>query len=327
MKILIADDDVTSRLVLAGVLTKWGHEVVATVDGTEAWEALRRPGAPTLAILDWMMPGLAGVEVCRRIRSLQSDQPPYLIVLTSRGEKADIVAGLEAGADDYLAKPFDPGELRARVDVGRRVVELQAKLLEARDALAHEAMHDPLTGALNRRAFGDVLSRALSGERRHHAGLALGICDIDEFKKVNDAHGHQVGDEVLCGLVRLVTGNLRGHDVLGRHGGDEFVVLAEHVGDADARMLYERIRAAVADSPIPTRAGDLSITVSFGVSAWREGETEDGLLAAADAALYRAKGAGRNRVCLAGEPTPPAVNRLGSTRESGGLPGSSEYDA
>jgi diguanylate cyclase (GGDEF)-like protein len=304
MKILIAEDDVTSRLVLAGVLKKWGHEVVATVNGTEAWEAMQRPDAPTLAILDWMMPGLDGVEVCRRIRSLQSDQPPYLIVLTSRGDKADIVAGLEAGADDYLAKPFDPGELRARVDVGQRMIELQAKLLEARDALAHEATHDPLTGALNRRAFGDALSRSISQERRHHDGLALGILDIDEFKKVNDVHGHQVGDAVLCGLVRLLTGSLRGHDVLSRHGGDEFVVLATHVGEADARLLYERLRAAVADNPIPSEAGDLSITVSVGVSLWSEGETEDQLLEAADAALYRAKGAGRNRVCLAGEPDP-----------------------
>jgi diguanylate cyclase (GGDEF)-like protein len=298
MKILIAEDDVTSRLVLAGVLKKWGHEVVATVNGTEAWEAMQRPDAPTLAILDWMMPGLDGVEVCRRIRGLQSDQPPYLIVLTSRGDKADIVAGLEAGADDYLAKPFDPGELRARVDVGQRMIELQAKLLEARDALAHEATHDPLTGALNRRAFGDALSRSISQERRHHDGLALGILDIDEFKKVNDVHGHQVGDAVLCGLVRLLTG------VLSRHGGDEFVVLATHVGEADARLLYERLRAAVADNPIPSEAGDLSITVSVGVSLWSEGETEDQLLEAADAALYRAKGAGRNRVCLAGEPDP-----------------------
>jgi two-component system, cell cycle response regulator len=304
MKILIADDDVTSRLVLAGVLKKWGHEVAAKVDGTEAWEAMRRPDAPTLAILDWMMPGLDGVEVCRRIRGLQTDQPPYLIVLTSRGDKADIVAGLEAGADDYLAKPFDPGELRARVDVGQRMIELQAKLLEARDALAHEATHDPLTGALNRRAFGDALSRSISQERRHHDGLALGILDIDEFKKVNDVHGHQVGDAVLCGLVRLVTGSLRGHDVLSRHGGDEFVVLATHVGEADVRMLYERLRAAVADNPIPTGAGDLSITVSVGVSLWSEGETEDQLLEAADAALYRAKGAGRNRVSLGGEPGP-----------------------
>jgi diguanylate cyclase (GGDEF)-like protein len=184
------------------------------------------------------------------------------------------------------------------------MIELQAKLLEARDALAHEATHDPLTGALNRRAFGDALSRSISQERRHHDGLALGILDIDEFKKVNDVHGHQVGDAVLCGLVRLLTGSLRGHDVLSRHGGDEFVVLATHVGEADARLLYERLRAAVADNPIPSEAGDLSITVSVGVSLWSEGETEDQLLEAADAALYRAKGAGRNRVCLAGEPDP-----------------------
>ena len=304
MRILIADDDVTSRLVLAGVLKKWGHEVVAKVDGTEAWEAMRRPDAPTLAILDWMMPGLDGVEVCRRIRGLQTDQPPYLIVLTSRGDKADIVAGLEAGADDYLAKPFDPGELRARVDVGQRMIELQAKLLEARDALAHEATHDPLTGALNRRALAEALARAISEERRHHDGLALGICDVDEFKAVNDAHGHQVGDEVLVELVRLITSNLRGHDVLSRHGGDEFVVLARHAGDGNAGLLFERIRAVVADPPIASTDGAVAVTLSFGVSRWEEGQTAEALLGTADAALYRAKGAGRNRVCLAGEPDP-----------------------
>jgi len=307
VRILIADDDLTSRLVLAGVLKKWGHEVEATLDGAQAWEAMQRPDAPALAILDWMMPGLPGVEVCRRVRGVPSDQPPYLILLTAKDEKADIVAGLEAGADDYLSKPFDPGELRARVDVGRRIIELQARLLEARDAVAHEATHDPLTGALNRRAFADVLTRAISEERRHHDGLALGICDLDEFKAVNDTHGHQVGDEVLVGIVRLITGSLRGHDVLGRYGGDEFVVLARHTRDADAGRLFERLRAAVADHPIPTKAGDVAITLSFGVSRWTEGQTEDELLAAADAALYRAKSAGRNRVALAGDPAAAAT--------------------
>ena len=299
MRILIADDDVTSRLVLTGVLTKHGHDVVATVDGAEAWEAMRRPDAPRLAILDWMMPGLTGVEVCRRVRALGSDEPPYLIILTSRDQKPDIVAGLESGADDYLSKPFDPGELRARVDVGRRLLELQANLREARDALAHAATHDPLTGALNRLAFAEALSRELSREQRHGHGLALGICDVDMFKKVNDTYGHQVGDEVLCGLVRLLTGGLRGHDLLGRHGGDEFVVLATHVAGAHAGTLHERMRAAVADTPIPTTVGDLFVTISFGVSRWKEGETADDLLAAADTALYRAKNAGRDRVCLA----------------------------
>jgi two-component system cell cycle response regulator len=299
MRILIADDDATSRLVLASVLKKFGHDVVATVDGTEAWETMQGADAPRLAILDWMMPGLAGVDVCRRVRNLASDEPPYLILLTSMSEKADIVAGLEAGADDYLAKPFDPGELQARVNVGRRVTELQERLREAHEALANEAMHDPLTGALNRRAFAEVLSRALSEEHRHHLGLALGICDVDEFKKINDVHGHKVGDEVLCGLVQQLASNLRAEDVVSRHGGDEFVVLAEHTGDGDVGLLYERARAAVADTPVHTQAGDLPITLSIGVSAWREGDTADDLLVAADAALYQAKHAGRNRVVVA----------------------------
>jgi diguanylate cyclase (GGDEF)-like protein len=302
MRILIADDDLTSRLVLAGVLGKHGHEVVATVDGTEAWEAMRRPDAPALAILDWMMPGLSGVEVCRLVRGLQSDQPPYLVILTSRGEKTDIVEGLEAGADDYLAKPFDPGELRARVDVGRRIIELQARLREAYEAVAHEALHDPLTGALNRRAFRDVLTRAVSEERQHHGGLALGICDVDGFKKVNDAHGHHVGDEVLRGLVRIVTDSLRAGDVLSRFGGDEFVVVAEGLGAADVGALFERMRAVVAADPIPTEAGNVRITISVGVASWREDDTERQLLARADEALYRAKSEGRDRVRLTEEP-------------------------
>lgn len=305
MRILVADDDLTSRLVLTGLLRKWGHDVTVVVNGTQAWEAMREPGAPPLAVLDWMMPGLSGPDVCAQVRGLPSDRPPYLILLTSKGEKADIVAGLEAGADDYLAKPFDPGELRARVDVGRRIVDLQARLLEARDALAHEASHDPLTGALNRRAFSDVLARAIAAEGRHPDGLALGICDVDEFKAVNDTHGHQVGDEVLVGLVRLLSGSLRGHDVLGRHGGDEFVVLAGHVGDGDAGALFERMRAAVADHPLPTSRGDVAVTLSFGVSRWTDGQSEDQLLAAADAALYRAKAAGRNLVRVADAPTAP----------------------
>jgi two-component system, cell cycle response regulator len=302
VKILIADDEASSRLMLAGVLQKFGHEIVVTTDGGEAWEVMRQPDAPTLAIFDWMMPGLTGVEVCQRIRGLASDEPPYLILLTSMGEKADIVAGLEAGADDYLAKPFDPGELRARVEVGRRITELQTRLREARDALSDAAMHDPLTGAFNRRAFASLASRAISEEARHHEGLALGICDVDEFKKINDGHGHQVGDEVLCGLVNLLTANLRGHDVLGRHGGDEFVVLAEHLAQADPVSLYDRLRAAIADHPIATEAGEIPLTISVGVSVWREGASADDLLGAADDALFRAKRAGRNRVVLAEAP-------------------------
>ena len=139
MRILIAEDDFTSRRLLAAVLGKSGHDVVETADGAAAWEALRQPGAPPLAILDWMMPEMDGLEVLRRVRALQSPQPPYVIMLTAKSEKADIIAGLAAGANDYLAKPFDSGELRARVDVGSRLIEMQAalsaKVEELRDAL------------------------------------------------------------------------------------------------------------------------------------------------------------------------------------------------
>jgi diguanylate cyclase (GGDEF)-like protein len=307
VRILIADDDVTSRLILSGVLRKHGHEVVETVNGLEAWDAMKRPDAPKLAILDWVMPGLAGVDVCRRARTIESNQPPYIILLTSLDQKADIVTGLEAGADDYLAKPFDPGELLARVDVGRRLVELQARLNEAREALTHEAMHDPLTGVLNRRAFAGALSRELSRKRRYENVLAVGICDVDHFKQINDTYGHQTGDEVLCGLVRLIESNLRGHDVLGRHGGDEFVVVAEHRRIDGPGILYERLRTAVAARPITTGAGDISITISFGVKLAADGDTEIELLAAADRALYQAKSSGRNQVWLASETDQPST--------------------
>ena len=135
MRILIAEDDFTSRTVLEGVLKKQGYEVVATTNGTEAWAVMHEPDAPKLAILDWMMPEMDGIEVCQRIRSLETDQLPYVIMLTSKDEQADIIAGLEAGANDYLAKPYDPGELRARVEVGRHMVEMQVKLAEHARAL------------------------------------------------------------------------------------------------------------------------------------------------------------------------------------------------
>jgi two-component system cell cycle response regulator len=304
VRILIADDDVTSRVVLEGVLRKFGHEVVPTVDGVVALEVMQRPDAPRLAILDRMMPGMGGLDVCRAIRAVPSDQPPYIIILTAEGEKGHIVDGLEAGADDYLAKPFDAAELRARVGVGARLVELEARLAEVRAALAHEAMHDPLTGVLNRRAFAEALARELSEERRYGQGLAVGICDIDRFKAINDTYGHPLGDEVLAGFVQLVERNLRGHDVLGRHGGDEFIILATHISAATVPALFERIRAVVASTPIPTSAGEVPLTISIGVSVMGPGETEVGLLAAADTALYQAKAAGRDCVCLADQAAP-----------------------
>ena len=300
MKILIAEDDLTLRGLLKALLIKRGHDVVATVNGVEAWEAMQQPDAPALAILDWMMPEMDGLEVVRLVRALETDQPPYMIMLTSKGEKADIIAGLEAGADDYLAKPYDPEELSARINVGRRMIDMQAKLLEARNALAHEATHDPLTGILNRRAILDALSRELSREQRQSNGMAIGIFDIDHFKKINDTYGHPVGDEVLCGFVHLLMSNLRPYDYLGRFGGEEFVMITPGIREGiELKMLYERLIDVIANNQIPTKAGNTSITVSIGVAIWNGNEKVDELLTAADAAMYRAKREGRNRVCLA----------------------------
>jgi two-component system, cell cycle response regulator len=284
--------------MLADVLKKHGHELIETVNGAAAWEALQKPDAPSIAILDWMMPGMDGLEVVRRVRALQSPLPPYLIILTSKGNKPDIVAGLDAGANDFLSKPFDPEELRARIGVGLRLIEMQSELLKTRNALEYEASHDYLTGIFNRRAIESVLYHELSRERRRHDGLAVGIFDIDHFKKINDTYGHAVGDEALCGLVSLVQACLRDYDQIGRFGGEEFLVIASGIKESDALNLFERMRLHIAYSPIPTKAGDIRITVSIGVKIASKTETLDQLVMAADSALYKAKSEGRNRVCL-----------------------------
>jgi diguanylate cyclase (GGDEF)-like protein len=296
MRILIADDDLTSRTVLAGVLKKAGHEVEAKIDGAQAWERLQQPDAPELVILDWMMPQMDGPELVRRVRALPSARPPYILILTSRGEKADIVAGLEAGANDYLSKPFDLGELRARLDVGRRMVEMQAAVVAGREALAHQANHDPLTGLLNRRAILDTLDREICRASRDGDTWAVGMCDIDRFKQINDTYGHHTGDDLLQGFARILTESLRKYDSVGRMGGEEFLVIAPMKAESDSFNIFNRLCGRIAESKIPTRSGVLSFTASIGVACGTSGSRAEPTLEAADAALYRAKKEGRNRV-------------------------------
>lgn len=299
MRILIADDDITSRTVLAGVLRNEGHEVKTVVDGAEALRVLLTPGSPDLVILDWMMPEMDGPEVVRRVRAIETERPPYILMVTARGEKADIIAGLDAGANDYLAKPFDPGELRARIAVGRRLIEMQAALNASCEALAHYACHDPLTGLLNRRAVLDRLNEELSRARRNSETLAVAMCDIDHFKKVNDTLGHLAGDDVLRGFAEILTDNLRLCDGVGRIGGEEFLVVAPFKVESEPVSLFSRLSQRVAKGEIQTRSGALSITISIGVTYTTGASTADLALEVADAALYRAKREGRNRVIFA----------------------------
>ena len=299
MRVLIAEDDLTSRTILTAILKKWGHDPIITEDGNAAWDALQQPDSPKLVLLDWNMPGMEGLELCRRLRENVSSNPPYIILLTGRVEKADIVQGLEAGANDYVTKPYDREELQARIGVGQRMLDMQASLLEARNALEYQAMHDPLTGIFNRRAILDRLKAEISRAKREGGRLSIGMCDLDHFKKVNDTCGHQAGDEALVAFTRCIQANLRDYDCVGRYGGEEFLVIAAGSRGQNEDALYERLRAKIADAVIKTKAGDISITVSIGVAPGTDQSTVETLVAAADAALYRAKANGRNRVAFA----------------------------
>ena len=298
MRILVAEDEITYRHMLKTLLTKWGYEVAVASNGLEAWEALQRDDRPRLAILDWMMPGMDGVEICRAIRQGKADPYIYLLLLTSRDQKQDMVQGFEAGADDYLIKPFDPHELRARVHAGERIVELQDRLIRVQEALREQATHDPLTGVLNRRACLDSLLSELNRGGRSGSPVCICMADIDYFKRVNDAHGHLAGDEVLREVARRMQNSLRGYDAIGRFGGEEFPLVLPGCSIEEGVKLAERICHVVRSEPVKVENWSFEVSISLGVAVAYQPAPRDmeALLGSADAALYRAKEAGRNRV-------------------------------
>ena len=299
MKILCADDDLVMLEILRVTLTDWGYEVIPASDGNDAWEKLSAPDGPRLAILDWMMPGLDGVEVIERVRSQNQEPYIYTLLLTARSEKGDVVQGMMSGADDYIAKPFDPHELRTRLRAGRRILDLQAQLLEARARLELQATHDGLTGLYNRRAIITELERELNRGRRAGQPVAVVLVDLDHFKDVNDVHGHQVGDRVLGEAASRMKAMLRDYDRIGRYGGEEFLIVLSNCGPMAGHEISERIREILELAPIecPGRSA-IGITASFGVATSAGDSPLDSrtLIAAADAALYRAKQRGRNRI-------------------------------
>ncbi|MCG5509169.1 diguanylate cyclase [Ectothiorhodospira lacustris] len=302
VRTLIAEDDLTSRTLLASLLEKAGHEVIKTRDGMAAWRVMQAPDAPRLAILDWTMPEMDGVEVVRRIRAMDTELPTYIIMLTCRDTKADLIHALDSGADDYLVKPFDAGELRARMDVGIRIIQLQDALLQSREDMAYQATHDPLTGLPNRRAILEHLERERERCARNGETLAIGMCDVDRFKIINDTYGHQTGDEVLCGISHLLRESVRSYDAVGRLGGEEFLIVTAMPTGADPWPLFDKLRLQLCRTPIVTRAGALPVTLSIGVCTINGGGNLDELLAKADEALYEAKSQGRNRTVCKGRP-------------------------
>lgn len=311
MRILIADDSIVSRHLLEATLRRWGYDVVVVRDGFAAWNVLEAEDAPPVAILDWMMPGLTGPEVCRRVRGSSRDADAaytYLLLLTSRSQREDLIAGLESGADDYLIKPFDEQELKARLRAGKRIVDLQRELLAVREELRDQATRDFLTRLWNRSSILDILDRELARSAREGRGVGVVLADADGFKSINDTYGHFAGDAVLRELSRRLQMCTRTYDSIGRYGGEEFLIILPGCDDECAGSQAERMRAALATEPMLIDEEHRVITGSFGATSWRPGTPipAENLIRIADNALYMAKRAGRNSVvvlpCSAAEP-------------------------
>lgn len=300
MKVLVADDDLFSRRVLEGVLRSWGWDVTAVSDGRAAWDVLRGEDPPRMAILDWEMPGLDGPGICRLVRGRDSGPYIYMIVLTARSSRADIVAALEAGADDFVQKAFEPAELRVRVRAGARILDLETRLTE-------QATRDALTGVYNRGAGLDLLQRELARAERETRPVSVLMVDIDHFKAINDTWGHPAGDAALQETAARLGGSLRGYDVLLRYGGEEFAIVLPGCDAAAAVSAAERCRLDLAAEPVAVGAAEIPVTASVGVATLGVGDTMERLLDRADRALYRAKRLGRNRVEVALGPAAGAV--------------------
>lgn len=295
MRILIAEDDPVSRRLLEALLTKWGYEVIVTTDGMQAWEVLQQEDAPRLAILDWMMPELDGPEVCRKVRATESGTYTYLLLLTAKSQKDDVILGIGAGADDYVTKPFDASELHARLRAGRRIIDLQAELMSARESLLAQATHDPLTGLPNRLLFSDRLTQRLMKSRGAPQPLAVMYLDLDRFKIINDTLGHNVGDQLLRDVATRLNRCLRETDTLARMGGDEFtVILADVETHEEAEAVAKKILEVLAE-PIVVNGNELYVTGSIGISVYPvDGADVETLVRNADTAMYQAKEKGRN---------------------------------
>lgn len=297
MKILIAEDETVSRRVLRMTLESWGHEVVEACDGAVAWRLLQSAGAPKLAILDLAMPEMDGITVCRQIRQHQNATPVYIILLTAKSSKQDIVVGLEAGADDYVTKPFDRDELHARVEVGIRIIELQhnlaqrvAELEQAQETLRNLSLTDDLTGLYNRRGFFTLADQHLKSARRAKREASLIYTDMDGLKMINDAHGHDEGSTALKEIADVLRRTFRSSDIIARIGGDEFVVLETYAGPTDSQSsiarLQENLRRHNAES-----VHDYELSLSIGVvcAGLDDCSTIEALLSRGDELMYEEK--------------------------------------
>lgn len=313
MQALVVDDSAVYRKLIGDYLRSWSFGVTLAENGSEAWRILEQPDSPKLALLDWVLPDLDGIELCKRIRKVGSSRPyVYVILLTSNEGRQNMLDAMQAGADDYLVKPFDELELKARLLVGKRILDLQDELVSARESMRHAATHDSLTGLMNRGEIFNMLERELERARREHTRLGVILSDIDDFKRVNDTLGHLFGDEALREIGRRLREQLRIYDGVGRYGGEEFLMVLPNCELRDALMRANEVRESIANAPVVCSGEERLITMSMGVAVSDGGGKQEleTLLNRADAGLYAAKEKGRNRV----EHFTPAVKKAAAGR-------------
>ncbi|HEV7207455.1 MAG TPA: diguanylate cyclase [Mycobacteriales bacterium] len=302
MKVLVADDDAVSRLMLQGAVEALGHTCLVAEDGAQAWQ-LYAETSPDVLITDLLMPGLNGLELCRRVRARSESGYTYIILATGLVERDDVLSGMQAGADDYLSKPLAAFDLEARLIAAERVTSLHAQLSRYRSDLARLACTDPLTQLRNRRSLEDDLSALHARSQRYQRNYCLVMCDVDRFKAYNDTFGHPSGDEVLRAVGATLSTQARHGDSVYRYGGEEFLLILPEQTPPEAAVVGERIRRAVLGLCVahPGGVDGQLLTISVGVAGFRPGDvtTSDGILAEADQALYAAKASGRNRVAIA----------------------------
>jgi len=300
-EILVVDDSPVHRKLIEHILSD--HHDYSLSFACSGSEALRmyHEKAISIVITDWVMPDFSGLELCEHIRADKSSAYTYLILMTSNTEKDGVVKGLEAGADDYLVKPFDSGEMLARIGVGRRIIDLHRQLERKSAQLEEVARTDSLTGLPNRRALEEWASKQLKGASRHGFPLWVVLCDLDSFKEINDTFGHEAGDTVLrtfAGTLRKLT---RISDMCGRLGGDEFLIVISHVSGDNIELAINRFRELFCSLVFPFAGQSVSISATFGVAGSESDELKDfdALIRKADEMLYEAKRAGRNCVRVA----------------------------
>lgn len=314
MRVLIAEDDTVSRMILRRAIEKLGHECQAAEDGVEAWKMYRETPSVDVIISDWMMPGMDGLELCNKVRSLMESREGYtfFIFLTALGDKEHAFKGLQAGADDYLSKPLDRDELRARLITATRVTSLHKQLTQQKGELERlnrelywQARTDPLTRLGNRLRLREDLEALRARVDRYGHIYSMVLCDIDFFKLYNDRYGHLAGDEVLQRVAEALMEVLRAGDSSYRYGGEELLAVLPEQALESASVAADRLRAAVEAMGIP-HEGHLTpgvVTISVGVATLAPGESKSSsaLIKEADEALYRAKELGKNKVSSYGE--------------------------